>query len=208
MTRKQLEEFLKNHQSDKLTLDIGCEQSSYAKYFPNRTGLDIKPGLGVDVVGDAHNLPFGNEKFDIILCTEVLEHLHSPSIAISEMNRVLKKNGKLILSTRFIFPLHNTPNDYWRFTKYGLKELFKNWDILELHEEVGTKNVIAVLMQRMGYQADFKGGGLIKAIVFLTAKIIYVFPSLIKKEFGDINHSVKEKNILASGYYMVCKKRQ
>jgi len=208
ITRKNLEKFVSQHGSDELTLDLGCANSPYSRYFNKRIGFDIKKGEGVDVVGDAHNLPFGDNKFDAILCTEVLEHLHSPQVAIAEMKRVLKKGGHLILSTRFIFPIHDAPDDFYRYTKYGLKYLFKEgWEILELEEEVNTKNTLAVLIQRIGYQANFKGGAFIKAAIFVLAKIIYFLPSLIKEQFSDINKIGNENNIMTSGYYLVCQKK-
>lgn len=207
ITRKNLDSFVAKYASDKLTLDLGCSGApNYLKYFKNRIGVDIAAGEGVDVVADAHNLPFENEKFEIILCTEVLEHLHSPQIAVSEMSRVLKKGGLLILTTRFIFPIHDAPNDYYRFTKYGLKFLFKDWEVLELREETGTKDAFAVLAQRVGFQSKLKFNFLMKAIIFLSAKIILKSPDLIKKEYGDIGHRREEKNIMASGYYLICRK--
>lgn len=207
ITRNNLNKFISKHSSDKLTLDLGCANSPYAHYFKNRIGADIAAGKGVDVICDAHNLPFEDEKFDNILCTEVLEHLHSPEIAISEMERGLKKGGKLILTTRFIFPLHDVPNDYYRFTKYGLKYLFRNWEIIELNEEVSTMETLAVLLQRINYQC--KGILLkpLKPLIFIVAKIIPLFSFLIKEEYGDIGRKTAEKNIMTSGYYLVCQKK-
>lgn len=207
ITRRELEEFIKKHGDSGLTLDLGCGGAPYKKYFPNRIGCDVKPGLEVDVVGDAHKLPFEDEKFDNILCTEVLEHLHSPHIAISEMKRVLKRGGKLILTTRFIFPLHDIPQDYYRYTKYGLKYLFRDWEILELKEETTTLGGIAVLLQRIGYQCEILNFKPFKLIFFLGAKILSLFPSLITREYGDISKKTQEKNILTSGYYLVCRKK-
>lgn len=91
ITRSHLEKFIKKYQSNGLTLDIGCGNSPYIQYFPNRIGLDIKKGRGVDVAGSIYQLPFKDEKFDNILCTEVLEHLYSPKEAIEEIARVLKE---------------------------------------------------------------------------------------------------------------------
>lgn len=206
ITRTNLEKFIKKESTTKLTLDLGCANSPYSRYFKNRIGVDIESGQGVDVTADAHQLPFEDEKFDVILCMEVLEHLHTPHVAISEMKRVLKKGGKLILTTRFIFPIHNAPADYYRYTKYGLKNLFRDWEIISLVEEVGTKDTLAVLIQRIGFQANFKGGIITKAFVLFFARFITFLPSLIKNEFGDIRKTTNEKNILASGYYLVCKK--
>lgn len=207
ITRKELEKFIKEHSSDKYTLDLGCANSPYSQYFPNRVGLDVSPGKGVDVIGDAHALPFEDGKFDVILCTEVLEHLHTPHLAIAEMERVLKRNGILILTTRFIFPLHDTPNDYFRYTKYGLRHLLQSWDILELREEVDTQATIAVLLQRIAFQSQLRGGFVTKGILLLVARFIDLLPSMIKEEYGNIRKTEKEENILTSGYYIICQKK-
>jgi len=207
ITRKELQKFIEAHQDPGFTLDLGCGLAFYKKYFPNRLGFDVKAGPGVDVVGDAHQLPFEDEKFDNVLCTEVLEHLHSPHIAIAEMKRVLKKGGRLILSTRFVYPLHDIPQDYYRFTKYGLRYLFRDWEILELKEEANTMKTLAVLLQRMGYQSEVLGFRPFKLIFLLGAKILLPLSFLITKEYGDISKKTEEKNIMASGYYLVCRKK-
>jgi len=207
ITRKELEKFIKLHASEKYTLDLGCANSPYSQYFPNRVGLDVALGKGVDVVGDAHDLPFEGEKFDMILCTEVLEHLHTPHLAIAEMERVLKPGGTLILTTRFVFPLHDVPNDYFRYTKYGLRHLLQEWDILELKEEVDTQTTIAVLFQRIAFQSRLRGGVVTKGILFFFARIIDLFPNMIKEEYGNIGKTDKELNILTSGYYVICQKK-
>ena len=206
ITRRELGKFVGKYRDSGLTLDLGCGSAYYKKYFPNRIGFDIQPGPNVDVVGDIHNLPFEDEKFDNILCTEVLEHLHSPQIAISEIKRVLKNNGKIILTTRFIFPLHEIPNDYYRFTKYGLKYLFKDWEIIELKEETDTLTTMAVLLQRIGYQCEFLFKPL-KLMVFLKAKMISRFSFLINKEYGNIKKNIPETHIMTSGYYLMARKK-
>jgi len=208
ITRARMAKFLARHQdANALVLDLGCgPNASYAKYFPNRVGFDIVPGPGVDVVGDAHNLPFEDEKFDTILCTDVLDHLHSPEIVISEMRRVLKPGGKVISITRFIFPLHEVPHDYYRFTKYGLRYLFRDWEILELTEEANTIETIAVIFQRIGFQCEILFLKPLKLVFFITARILMLFSFIITKQFGDIDKRNIETNILVSGYYIVCKK--
>jgi len=208
ITRSRLDEFVKKYASAGRTLDIGCSNSPYSKYFSDRVGLDVRPGPGIDIVGDAHRLPFGDSEFEIVLCTEVLEHLHAPAEAIAETRRVLKPGGLLILSTRFIFPLHDTPGDYFRFTKYGLKHLFRDgWEIVELKEESSAKDTIAILFQRLGYQTEVVGGRLTKALIFLAAKIIAALPDPVKKEFGGIKKENEERGIMTSGYYLACRKK-
>ena len=133
ITRPRLEAFLKKYASNGKTLDIGCGSALYGNFFPNRTTLDIeaRPGVQVDIVGDAHDLSnIADASYENILCTEVLEHLHTPAKAIAEFHRVLKPGGLMILTTRFIFPLHDVPGDYFRYTKYGLRHLMREFEII------------------------------------------------------------------------------
>lgn len=203
MTRERLARFVARYASEQKTLDIGCGGAPYAKYFPYRIGFDHAAGPGVDVVGDAHALPFADASFERILCTEVLEHLVDPPKAIAEMRRVLKPGGILVLTTRFVFPLHDAPHDYWRFTRYGLEYLFRDWEIVELRPEAGSVETLAILMQRLGLQAQFRGGRLMKLWVLCEAQFISWLPWLIKREFGDVSHRrAIEPPIMSSGYYL------
>lgn len=209
ITRQRLRAFLERYRSDAKTLDIGCGTALYGDLFPNRTTLDIAPrtDVPVDLVADAHDLSaIKDATFDVILCTEVLEHLHTPHQAIAEMRRVIKPGGLLILSTRFVFPLHDVPGDFYRYTKYGLRHLLRDFDILELREETSTIETLAVLCQRIGFQCDTLGWRGFKVFWFLKAKILMLFSWILTKEHGDLSHKQPEKNILSSGYYVAAKK--
>jgi len=159
ITREKLNLFLAKYATKDRVLDIGSGGSSYDRYFPNRVSVDIDPLRKPDIVADAHNLPFKDGEFEFVLCTEVLEHLKDPKRAISEMNRVLNRGGMLVLTTRFVYPVHDAPNDYWRFTKYGLRELFKDWEVVELVPETETFSTIGVLLQRIAFQTNLKFKG-------------------------------------------------
>jgi SAM-dependent methyltransferase len=208
LTRARLDPFLARQANTKYTLDIGCANAPYANLFPNRVGFDEREAPGVDVVGDAHALPFPDDTFEQILWTEVLEHLHAPQQAIDEMRRVLAPGGTLILTTRFIFPLHDVPGDFFRYTKYGLRHLLREWEIVSLEEEAGTMETLGVLLQRIAFQADLRGGIITKTLFLMLARITGVFSFLIKKEYGmrskiDVR---EEQSILASGYYVIARK--
>lgn len=201
ITRKRLNCFIKKHATNKKTLDLGCGNSPYSKYFPNRIGLDLEKSKNIDIVGNVHALSFKDKTFDTVLSTELLEHVKNPQKAIDEMKRVLKPNGKLILTTRFIFPLHDTPNDYYRFTKYGLRYLLREWDIVEIEEETDTIGTMAILFQRVAIQCNILNFKPLKVFLHAIAYIIKHFGSIIKEEYGAEN--VPEKNIMASGYYVI-----
>ncbi len=209
ITRKYSWKFLERHRSDKKALEIGSGGSLYGynNLFPNLTTVDVDPKRSPDVVADAHNLPFDDESFDIVLSVDVLEHLRDPRQAISEMKRVLKKEGRVILTTRFVYPIHDSPHDYWRFTKYGMQELFKDWEIIELLPETRAFSTIGVLFQRIAFQTRLKLNKLMKLKLFLLASLFDHLNFLLVEEYGDIDRTIKESDIMPSGYYIVCKKK-
>jgi len=107
-------------------------QEGYADlrpYFPNKefVGTDFRAGLGVDKIMDLHKLPLENKSVGIAICVETLEHTKYPFKAMSEIYRVLKPNGMCIITCPFSFPLHDYPNDYYRFTPEGFKVLLSKF---------------------------------------------------------------------------------
>lgn len=207
ITRKHLEHFLSRHATDKKVLDIGSGGSSYSRFFPNRITVDIDPARKPDVVADAHSLPFKDGEFEVILSTEMLEHVKDPFQVERELRRVTSTGGILILSTRFVFPIHDAPHDYWRFTKYGLRELFREWEIVELDGETRNFSTIGALLQRICFQSELRFNKFTKATLFFLAWVFSHLDGLTTKEFGDIKRSVMEKELMPTGYYIVCKKK-
>ena len=98
-------------------------------------------------------------------------------------------------------------SDYWRFTKYGLQELFKEWEIVELISETTNFATLAVLLQRIAFQSRLLGNKLSKGILFLLARILPTMNALILEQFGDIRKTFSEEHIAASGYYLVARRK-
>lgn len=208
ITRPRLEAFLKKYATTEKTLDIGSGNKPYVHLFPNISTVDNKerPGTKLDFIGDAHDLsmiPSGS--FEVILLTEVLEHLHSPHLAIAEFKRILKPGGLLLLTTRFVYPLHEVPVDYYRYTKYGLRHLLREFTIVELQDETNTIETLAVLYQRLGFQCTTLWAKPFKLFWFLLAKFTLLFKHVLTSEHGDIHGESTETNILSSGYYVAAR---
>ena len=206
LTRVTLDRFVAAHSSGGLTLDIGAQNGPYASAFPRRIALDIRRGIGVHMLGDAQALGLADSVFDVVLCTEVLEHLPEPQRAVDEMFRVLKPGGTLVLTTRFLFPLHDAPHDYFRFTKYGLRYLLRRFDIRELQEETDSVGTLAVLVQRLGMQAETLGFTPLRGVWLVAAQMLRPFSFLITREFGDSRRQTPETGIMTSGYHVACTK--
>jgi SAM-dependent methyltransferase len=108
-------------------LDLGSDRSPYrslleGKGFEVRT-LDITRESGADYEGTAEGTNLPNASFDLVLCTQVLEHCASPWRAVHEIHRILRPGGHLILSVPHVWFYHPHPSDHWRFTQEGVVRL-------------------------------------------------------------------------------------
>ena len=111
--------------------------------------IDIDPLRSPDHIMSVDDMSFDNEVFDLILLLEVLEHVENPFDVSKELYRVLKKGGSLIVSTPFIFGIHDAPVDYWRFTKFGLRKIFKLFKDVKIEERSGFCITISTLLCRL-----------------------------------------------------------
>src|SRR5262249_1376491 len=134
-------------------LGVGCGDKPYerifrphiAEYFGieheaafSATGANLGSSRP-DYLYDGDQLPFEKGTFDTVLSVQVLEHTPYPRRLISEMARVLKTDGTLILAAPFSFRLHEEPRDYFRYSPHGLRELCREAGLVIDHiEQVGS----------------------------------------------------------------------
>jgi ubiquinone/menaquinone biosynthesis C-methylase UbiE len=112
-------------------LDAGAGEGVYKRFFNHceYSAIDLAVGesrwnySNLDYIGPLDNMPIEDEKFDAILCTQVLEHLEWPRESLKEMYRVLKKGGKLYITVPMAQDEHQVPYDFFRYTSYGLKSI-------------------------------------------------------------------------------------
>lgn len=108
-------------------LEVGCGRWSHKACFPHAevVSTDLVMQNGVDKVEDVTHLSFRSGAFDAVIMLSVLEHVYEYQKAIAEVTRVLKPGGTLILGVPFFYPLHDLPNDYWRFSPNTLERLLE-----------------------------------------------------------------------------------
>ena len=96
--------------------------------------LDIDPAAGATYTADLcrRNDAIPPASFDLIVCTEVLEHTLQPFHAVAELHRLLRPGGRVFVSVPLNFRIHGPLPDCWRFTEHGLRALFQNWEIERL----------------------------------------------------------------------------
>lgn len=112
-------------------LDVGCGDRPYEYLFTHGsyTGIDVKDsGRPInmkqpDHFYDGNVFPFQNDSFDMVISTQVLEHVPDPLAMLKEMARVCKPGGGVVISLPFVYQEHEEPFDYFRFTRFGIEEL-------------------------------------------------------------------------------------
>ncbi|MBR9682920.1 class I SAM-dependent methyltransferase [Candidatus Woesearchaeota archaeon] len=145
-----------------IILDLGCGDGEYSEILAQNPhnhiiALDANKNLcqriphknNLKVVhSDAHNLPFKNNSFDAVFCNTVLEHVKEPNQIIKEIKRVLKPQGKLLISIPFLQEIHSDPDDYQRYTPEGLRNLLNKHKIqtIRQHCDYGALNTIEYLL--------------------------------------------------------------
>lgn len=116
---------------ESVVLDLGSKTTLNRWFAVNRTlrpdlewvGVDQEEGFNVDAVADAEHLPYSDGYFGSAVCSEMLEHAWDPRAVLSELARVVRPGGVVLLTTLFAFPYHAYPDDYWRFSESCLARL-------------------------------------------------------------------------------------
>jgi SAM-dependent methyltransferase len=117
------------HKEKKLILaDYGCGNKPYqqliAPYVEQYIGLDLVENPIADIhISPEGKIELSSQSLDVVLSTQVLEHVVNPILYLNEANRVLKKQGLLVLSTHGYWMFHPDPTDYWRWTSAGLHKI-------------------------------------------------------------------------------------
>jgi len=129
--RAETERFARSLPPGARLLDAGAGEARFRPLFrqqrylalDNRVGDSAWDYSSLDVVADLLDLPLGDASCDALLNIVVLEHTADPRRVIAELGRVLRAGGRMLLVVPLIWELHQTPHDYFRFTRYGLERL-------------------------------------------------------------------------------------
>lgn len=134
-------------------LDVGCGPKPYYPFFAGRAaeyvGVDVVDNPAAELRGAVEALPVADESFDVVLCTQVLEHCDDPAQAVRELRRVTAPGGRVLASTHGVQVYHPSPQDYWRWTHAGLRRLFEEsagWSSVEVVPGAGTAATLAMLL--------------------------------------------------------------
>jgi len=134
-------------------LDVGCGKKPYYPVFADSVsayvGVDMVENPVAELLGPIEALPVEDGSFDVVLCTQVLEHCDDPAQAVKELRRVTAPGGRVLASTHGTWVYHPSPQDYWRWTHTGLERLFHQngeWASVEVRAAQGTAATLTMIL--------------------------------------------------------------
>lgn len=137
----KLFQWVNEHGAEKRILNLGAGDGRFDHYLGKHVktvNLDIDLSKeGMEVIADAHCLPFKNESFDMVYSIAVMEHVRKPWIVASEISRILRAGGHVAVELPFLNVIHDK-EDYFRFTDKGIRSLFEEDAFEVVLEQVGS----------------------------------------------------------------------
>lgn len=159
--------------------------------------IDIDPYRKLDMVMDATDMSFGDGVFDAVYMMEVLEHVKDPQLALSEVRRVLKDGSRFVMSTPFVFGIHEEPWDFWRFTRHGLEHLLSGFEISSIRARNHYYRSIIVLFMRTIFSPGRKRQ-LVGGIAIVLCSPFFLVLMLLDVLSPDDRST--------TGYFVTCRK--
>lgn len=127
-------------------LDVGCGDKPYRTWLPGARsyyGIDVFPGPEVDaLIEPGRPWPVGDAQYDVVLCTQVLEHVADLHHTVGELRRALRPGADAVITVPWIYGEHNAPHDYRRLSQHGIRRLLEDHDLelvaLQPHGAIGS----------------------------------------------------------------------
>lgn len=155
----------------------------------------------IDIACDLNTpLPLPDASFDSIIISEVLEHIANPQMIWSEMARILRKDGKILLSVPFLYRIHEAPHDYFRYTEFALKNFASNngFRVLEIESFGGLPEIFTDILAKNLIKLPLIGN-------WCAAGLQHVCKFFIRTKVGK-KMSARTAIVYPLGYFMVVEK--
>lgn len=163
---------------------------------------DVSYGPNTTVICDAHEIPFADNSFDLVIAQAVLEHVLDPFQCVVEMNRVLKNGGLIYAETPFMQQVHGGKYDFLRFTDLGHRRMFRTFR--EINRGVIAGPGSALVWSLKYFLTSFANSKKVDRILSYGGTFLFFW----LKYFDIILNKTKGSIDAASGYYFLGKKEE
>lgn len=188
-------------------LDAGSGRSPYKELLlahgRSLTSIDIEDRAGeLDLAADIQNMPgVADASFDTVLCSQVLEHVPRPWDAMAEFARVLRPGGRVLLTVPHLSMIHESPHDYYRYTRYGLRSLCERAGLeVELVQPTGG---LFCFLSHTASLVWMSTVGALPALFWFAWGINYLLFVLF---FGALDHFLGVPALFPCDYLLIARK--
>lgn len=198
--------------SDLDVLDVGCGDKPYLPILEPHSrsyrGIDVTPGRYVDDVGVGEALPYPDASFDVVLCTQLLEHADDPLTVVREIHRILRPDGVALISTHGVFVFHPDPppdRDFWRWTHAGLIRLCQEagqWTSIDVRANGEYFACLALLICRLAGWPLGRAPEIVRRTIYRAINTLALFMDARLPE--DLR--VPSPNSLSANYLVVARR--
>jgi SAM-dependent methyltransferase len=201
VVKRELARLLEMLQGGARGLNVGSgERTPHAALI----NVDRRISGITDCIADAQHLPFKADAFELVLSQETVEHVPDPFQAVREMGRVLKGGGRLYLQVPFIIGYHPDPDDFWRFTRAGVRTLIEQ-AALEC-EKVQLTFAAGTGLHRVLVEFLATAAGRLIAQAYRPAKGAFAMLFYPLKWLDGLLSSGRERDRIAGGYFGIGRK--
>ena len=190
-------------------LDVGCGNKPYKSWFGDvieYIGIDVTSGADVDIVIDSNKAwNITDEHFDVLLVTQVIEHVENLDLVLNEMSRVTKRGGVVIASFPFLYSLHGTPYDFRRFTHLGAVNLLSGFEVVSVGRQGGIGSTLVILFLNW-VDASLSNAFVARAIRALIMPL-FIIVSLCLNLFGVLLDKLDRTNAFYSNVLLIARKK-
>ncbi len=206
ISRPIIRRFVRQHASSKRTLVIHPEEG--LEHFPDRFVVSARAGDKPDLLVDDDYaglsvIPDGS--YEMILCVGLLEHIATPERFVADIHRILAPGGRALLKCSCCFSVHEAPGDYFHYTTFGIRVLFRQWrgfDVLQ--GSCGPFTTIGILLQRILMQCEIFPP--LRPIIEMMAHGFPMLDRFVVRQYGTVNRFVEDEmqdSMLPSNLWIV-----
>ena len=209
ISTKNIIGFVREYADAKRVLVVHSQDFDYRVVFAKCHTASSRSDLMPDYEMDRYYSKLADlkaEEFDLVVATGLIEHVPDPRKLVDDLMVLCATGGHVLIQASSAFAVHEAPHNFFHFTQYGIRELCKDYKVVNVSGSCGPYETIAILLQRIAFQT--KSNPFIKAITMICANGFLLMDRFVSEQYGSMkrNSDTEIDSMLPSNVQIVLKK--